>query len=112
MLKPTAVLCLALALLPLAACGDDTPRGQIQVTDLRLVRQQVGYPELSGLVINRTERAIVADLGVRLMGPNNLPIGDLERFTVNNVAPGDSARFRRRLDIDARGARLDYVIPG
>ena len=112
MLKYSAALCLTLALLPLAGCGEDEPTGQIQVTDLRLIRQQVGYPELSGLVVNGTDRAIVADLGVRLLGSENLPIGDLERFTVNNVAPGDSARFRRRLDVDARGARLDYVIPG
>lgn len=102
---------LLVAALMLSACGDGTDPGQIEVADLRLVRQNGGYPEVSGVLINRTPATISsADVGVKLFDARNLEMAEPARLVVRNVAPGDSARFRKKLDVDARGAALDYVI--
>lgn len=101
-----------LVALPLAGCDDPADEGQIDVTNIRLIQQSRGYPELSGYVVNRTSSTIAADVGVRLLDSKNLPIDEVVRFSIGRVAPGDSARFIKMLDVDARGARLDYVIPG
>ena len=105
-----AVLALLLAV-PLAACGNDAPPGQIEIVDLRLVRQRNGLPVVSGLFINRTpERIASADVGITLYDADNLPLDEPARLVVQDIAAGDSVRFRQRLDVDALGASLDYVI--
>jgi hypothetical protein len=105
---------LALVLLlaaPLEACSEADDPGQIEVADLRLIRQRSGYPEISGVLVNRTPGTVTsADVGITLFNERNLPMDEPARLVVRNVAPGDSARFRKRLDVDARGARLAYVI--
>ena len=104
-----ALVCLLAA--PLGACGDSADPGQIEVRRLRLVRQANGYPEVSGTLVNRTPEHIrSADVGVRLFNSDNLPFNEPVRLVVRDIAPGDSVRFRQKLDVDARGARLDYVL--
>lgn len=106
----TVALSLSL-LLGGAGCADESDTGQVEVADLRLVRQADGYPEVSGLFINRTPEAITsADIGISLFDEQNLEMDEPVRLVVRNIAPGDSARFRRKLDVDARGAALGYVI--
>ncbi|MEM1055949.1 MAG: hypothetical protein AAGI52_10520 [Bacteroidota bacterium] len=102
---------LLLLAIPLEACSEVEDPGQIEVADLRLVRQASGYPELSGVLVNRTAGTVTsADVGITLYDDENLPMDEPARLVVRNVAPGDSAYFRKRLDVDARGARLGYVI--
>ena len=107
----TVVLLLAcLVAAPLAACGDSEPPGQVQVAELRLVRQPGGLPLISGVFINRTpERIPSADIGVQLFDDQNLPFEEPARFVVRDIAAGDTVAFRHRIDVDARGARVQYV---
>lgn len=108
---PSAVLLLLFAAVPLACASGDAPVGNVVVHDLRLVRDGGAYPELSGYLVNETaERVTSADVGVTLYDEQNLPMSEPARLVVRDVAPGDSARFRKELDVDARGARVDYII--
>ncbi|HIG73353.1 MAG TPA: hypothetical protein EYQ24_01850 [Bacteroidetes bacterium] len=108
---PSAALLLLLAVVPLGCAGDDATMGSVVVHDLRLVRDGTAYPELSGYLVNETtERVASADVGVVLYDDDNLPMSEPARLVVRDVAPGDSARFRKKLDVDARGARVDYII--
>lgn len=112
MLKLLPFALVALLAVDLTACTEPEDAGQIEVNDLRLVRQTDGYPEVSGTLVNRTPRRISsADVGVTLFDERNLPLSEPARLVVRDIAPGDSARFRKRLDVDARGAALGYVIP-
>ena len=111
MSKLLSLALVCLLAVPVTACGDGADPGQIEVRRLRLVRQANGYPEVSGTLINRTpERIRSADVGVRLFNSDNLPFDEPARLVVRDIAPGDSVRFRQKLDVDARGARLDYVL--
>ncbi|MEM6327146.1 MAG: FxLYD domain-containing protein [Bacteroidota bacterium] len=111
MLRLPVLALVAALVLPLGACASEDP-GQIEIVNLRLVRQADGYPEVSGMVINRTPKRISsADVGVTLFDDENLPMPELARLVVRNIEPGDSARFRQKLDVDARGAQVDYIIP-
>lgn len=104
-----AVLALLLAL-PLAACGESEPAGEVAITDLRLIRQAGGFPLVSGVFVNRTPRRITsADVGVQLFDGENLPYDEPARFVVRDIPAGDSVAFRHRIDVDARGARVQYV---
>lgn len=76
---------------------------------MRLRPNASDYPTLSGYVVNRSERPMTsADVAVTLYDEDNRPIGDA-MVQVRDVAPGDSARFERRLDRAATGARLRHV---
>ena len=104
MVRSALVLACALAL---AACGGSAP--EPTVSGLRLARQGSGYPTLTGYVVNRGDAAIrSADVSVTLYDPDNRPMEDV-MVQVRRVEAGDSARFEKRLDVDARGAKLKYV---
>lgn len=76
---------------------------------MRLRPNPSDYPTLSGYVVNLSERPMAsADVAVTLYDEQNQPIGDA-MVQVRDVAPGDSARFERRLDRAATGARLRHV---
>lgn len=104
MLRPLLVAALALLV---AACGD--PGIQADVHDLRLQRRGSGYPLLTGYVVNQSDRAITsADVFVTLFDTDNRPLEDV-LVSVRSVAPRDTARFERRLDVAASGAKLKYL---
>ena len=108
----TARLSLAalLLLLPLAACSGGEA-GRVEVSDLRLVRERDGTPVLSGVFINLSEQTVSsADIGITLYDEDGLPFDEPARLAVSRVAPGDSAYFRQRLDVNARRANLKYVL--
>lgn len=106
---PIALL-IALLTLPLAACGGGEAQ-RVEVTELRLLRERDGTPVLSGVFVNQTDASITsADIGVTLYNADGYPFDEPARLVVRRVAPGDSSRFRQRLDVDARRANLDYVI--
>ena len=91
----------------LAACGD-TP-AVTEVSELQLQSQGTSYPTLSGWLVNRGEAPITsADVSVTLYDGDNRPLDDV-MMQVRDIAPGDSARFERRLDVRADGAKLKYV---
>ena len=104
MLRP--LLAAALVAL-LAACGGDAARAD--VTDLRLQREGRSYPTLSGTLVNRGNAPIQsADVFITLYDADNRPIEDV-MVQVGRVAPGDSARFDKALDLAAGGAKLKFV---
>lgn len=79
---------------------------------MRLRPAADNYPLLSGYVVNLSDAPIPsADVSVTLYDEQNQPIGD-ELVQVRRVAPGDSARFERRLDRPATAARLRFVTAG
>jgi hypothetical protein len=101
------LLFVAALALPLAACGDSGV--QADVHDLRLQRRGSGYPLLTGYVVNPGDQAITsADVFVTLFDTDNRPLEDV-MVSVRGVAPRDTARFERRLDVQASGAKVKYV---
>jgi len=103
---PRFVLFAALAA-TLAACGG--PQAKADVVGLRLQREGRAYPTLTGHFVNRGETKITsADVFVTLYDADNQPLDDV-MVQVQNVAAGDSARFERRLDVEAGGAKLKYI---
>ena len=110
---PVTVRLLAVALcLAAGAAGCADPGPEIEVHGMRLRPAVNNYPELSGYVVNLSDRPLTsADVTVTLYDEQNQPIGD-ELVQVRRVAPGDSARFERRLDRPATAARLRFVTGG
>ena len=105
MLRLLSVTALAVVL---AACGGG-PEPAADVADLRLQREGRAYPTLSGTLVNRGDAPIQsADVFVTLYDADNRPLEDV-MVQVRGVAPGDSARFDRTLDLQASGAKLKYV---
>lgn len=91
-----------------AACGSG-PRSAVEVEGLRMQRGGDGTIVLSGVVYNRgAARVGSADVFVQLYDDDNLPIEDVQ-VTVAGLAPGDSSRFERKLDVEARRAGVRYV---
>ena len=91
----------------LAACGAETPTAD--VADLRLQREGSAYPTLTGSLVNSGTAPIAsADVFVTLYDEDNRPLDDV-LVQVRNVAPGDSARFEQRLDLQAGAAKLKYI---
>lgn len=105
------VRALALALtFTLAACGSSDGGPAVEVGGLRLVEARDGSPILSGVVYNRAQSPVAsAEVFVQLYDADNLPIEDV-RVTVQRLAPGDSSRFERALDVPASAASVRYVI--
>ncbi|MFN3597458.1 MAG: FxLYD domain-containing protein [Rubricoccaceae bacterium] len=102
------VLLAAASVTALAACGSDS-RSAIEVEGLRMQRVGDGTIVLSGVVHNRSgARVGSADVFVQLYDDDNLPIEDVQ-VTVAGLAPGDSSRFERKLDVDARRAGVRFV---
>ena len=92
----------------LAACSGETAP-QADVADLRLQREGSSYPTLTGALVNSGTAPISsADVFVTLYDEQNRPLDDV-LVQVRNVAPGDSARFEQRLDLQAGAAKLKYV---
>ncbi len=105
-----AVVLFAGALAPLAGCADPGPI--VEVHGMRLRPTADNYPLLSGYVVNLSGAPIgSADVFVTLYDEENQPLGE-ELVQVRRVAPGDSARFERRLDRPATAARLRYITAG
>jgi hypothetical protein len=97
------------AVLSLAAAGCADTAVQAEVHGMRLRPNASDYPTLSGYVVNLSERPLAsADVAVTLYDEDNRPIGDA-MVQVRDVPPGDSARFERRLDRAATGARLRHL---
>ena len=97
------------AVLSLAAAGCADTSLHTEVHGMRLRPNAGDYPTLSGYVVNLSERPVAtADVAVTLYDEQNRPIGDA-MVQVRDVPPGDSARFERRLDRAATGARLRHV---
>lgn len=102
--------CLIAAASFLTACEDASSRAEVR--GMRLRPAVDNYPMLTGFVVNTSDRPLgSADVAITLYDEQNQPIGD-EMVQVRNVAPGDSARFERRLDRPASGARLRHVTSG
>lgn len=105
-----SVLRLSLAaalLLTLGACGQAP--AQADVSGLRLQREGRNFPTLTGYLVNEGDTPITsADVFVTLYDGDNRPMEDVI-VQVRAVAVGDSARFERRLDLDASGAKLKFV---
>lgn len=94
----------------LAGCRPPEPA--VEVRGMRLRPAADNYPLLSGYVVNLSPRPLVsADVAVTLYDANNQPLGE-EMVQVRAVAPGDSARFERRLDRPATAVRLRHVTAG
>lgn len=92
----------------LAACGG-SGSPQAEVHALQLQKRSGGYPTLSGYVVNQGAEPIAsADIVVTLYDDENQVLEDV-MFPVRNVAAGDSARFERRLDLQAGGAKLKFL---
>ena len=91
----------------LAACDGQDP--QAGVANLRLQREGSAYPTLTGSLVNQGTTPIAsADVFVTLYDDQNRPLDDI-LVQVRNVAPGDSARFEQRLDLQAGAAKLKYI---
>ena len=102
-----AALFAALLSVALVGCADTGVPAEVH--GMRLRPNPSDYPTLSGYVVNMSERPLAsADVAVTLYDEENRPIGDA-MVQVRDVAPGDSARFERRLDRPATGARLRHV---
>lgn len=100
-------LVLAALLVSLVGCGGAP--AQADVSGLKLQREGRGYPTLTGYLVNEGETAISsADVFVTLYDADNRPMEDVI-VQVRGVAAGDSARFERRLDLEAGGAKLKFV---
>lgn len=95
----------------LPACSSPS-EPHVEITNLSLRQTGDEYPTVSGVVHNRSERVLSsADVTIGLYNENNMPIQNgAVRVQVRNIAPGDSARFSRALDVRPRGAQVKEVI--
>ena len=102
------LLCLAVLAVGLAACASDAT-ADAEVHDLRLrMEGRRSFPTLTGYVVNLTDREISsADVFVTLYDDER-PMTDVQ-VLVQNIAPRDSARFEKTLDVRARRAQLKLI---
>ena len=104
MIRPALVV----VALTLAACSGDAP-DQVGVRGLELRQRGVSYPTVSGYVVNGGgAEARSVDVSITLYDADNRPIEDV-LLQVQGVAPGDSSRFERQLDLSASSAKVKYV---
>lgn len=98
-----------LSLLVVSACQSAPSAPLAEVRDLRLRGPSDGYPTLSGLLVNTSDRAVTsADVFITLYDRDNAVLADV-LVTVRDVAAGDSARFTQALDVPATAVRLKAV---
>ena len=110
MLRSVALVLVLIVSAALAGCGGAPLSAEVD--GLRLKREGRGYPTLTGVVVNTSEEAVLrsADVFVTLYDGDNRPL-DAEAFVqVQNVAPGESARFEQKLDVPARAASFRTMI--
>lgn len=93
-----------------SSCSDPTPT--THVADLHLTQEGDNFPVLSGALVNTSEQPVSsADVVIELLDANNMTIEDADvQIQLQDVAPGDSAFFRRPLDLYPAGARVTSVI--
>lgn len=93
-----------------SACPNPAPTPE--VADLRLTQEGDNFPVLSGVLVNTSEQPVsTADISVELLDANNMPLEDAEvRIQLQDIPPGDSAFFRRPLDLYPAGARVTSVV--
>ena len=101
----------AIALVVLAGCGGAPLSAEVD--ELRLKEGRGSYPTLTGVVVNTSADATLrsADVFVTLYDAENRPL-DSEAFiqVQDDLAPGESARFEKALDVPARAASFRTMI--
>lgn len=103
------LLALGILLFVGAACSKSEPAAH--VADLRLTQEGEQFPVLSGVLVNTSERPLSsAEIMVELLDANNMAIDDaVVRIQLRDITAGDSAFFRRPLDLYPAGARVRTV---
>lgn len=103
------LLTLGFLVVVFAACGESEPPAH--VADLHLTQEGEQFPVLSGAIVNTSERPLSsAEILIELLDANNMTIENaLIRIQLKDIAAGDSAYFRRSLDLYPAGARVRSV---
>lgn len=110
-LRLTLLVSVLLAAGALAGCGGAPLTAEVD--GLRLKEEGGGYPTLTGVVVNTSQEATLrsADVFVTLYDAENRPL-ESEAFiqVLEDLAPGESARFEKELDVPARAASFRTMI--